>query len=246
LTEVLNWVSSPNQSRQGKADVAIAAVLGLFLGLAYIFVFLRVYVKTFLTKSWGADDYLLLISLVMHTTSTIISCFRNLTSQVFFTTYCACSLSGIHYGTGRHLDDIPLENIPRALYFWWLCELFYTVTTVSIRLSIAVFLLRICIKPGQRWLIYGTMTMIICFSIFYFFLVLFQCSPVSFFWDQYEGKKGFCIDPAAVPDASIAHSVLSLTADWILGLLPVALLWHLKMDTRTKVSVAGLLSLGLL
>jgi hypothetical protein len=88
--------------------------------------------------------------------------------------------------------------------------------------------------------------MIISFSTFYFFLVLFQCSPVSFFWDQYKGIKGSCINPAAVPAASIAHSVISFTADWILGLLPIVLLWDLKMDTRTKVSVAGLLSLGLL
>jgi hypothetical protein len=166
--------------------------------------------------------------------------------QVFFTTYCACSLSGIHYGTGRHLDDIPPTDIPRALYFWWLCELFYTITTVFIRLSIAVFLLRICIKPIHRWIIYGTLTMVICFSIFYFFLVLFQCTPVNFFWGQYEGVKGHCINPAAVPDASISHSAVSFTADWILGLLPVALLWDLKMNTRTKISVAGLLSLGLL
>ncbi|PMD39939.1 hypothetical protein L207DRAFT_428221, partial [Hyaloscypha variabilis F] len=205
-----------------------AAVLGLFLGLAYLLVSLRVYVKTFLSKSWGADDTLLLVSLVS------------------FTTYAACSLSGVHYGTGRHLVNIPPKDIPKALYYWWLCELFYTITTVFIRLSIAVFLLRICIKPGQRWVIYGTLTMIIIFSVFYFFLVLFQCHPVTFFWRQYEGLEGSCINPAVVPNASIAHSVVSFTADWILGLLPIALLWHLKMNTRTKVSVAGLLSLGLL
>jgi hypothetical protein len=69
---------------------------------------------------------------------------------------------------------------------------------------------------------------------------------VSFFWAQYEGVNGSCINPAVVPDASIAHSVVSFTADWVLGLLPVALLWRLKMNTRTKVSVAGLLALGLL
>ena len=69
---------------------------------------------------------------------------------------------------------------------------------------------------------------------------------MSFFWAQYEGVKGSCINPAAVPDASIAHSVVSFMADWVLGLLPVALLWSLKMNTRTKVSVAGLLALGLL
>jgi hypothetical protein len=117
---------------------------------------------------------------------------------------------------------------------------------VFIRLSIAVFLLRISIKPGQQWVIYGTLAMIIGFSVFYLFLVLFQCKPVSFFWRQYEGLEGSCINPAAVPDASIAHSVVSFTADWILGLLPVVLLWPLKMNARTKVSVAGLLSLGLL
>jgi hypothetical protein len=88
--------------------------------------------------------------------------------------------------------------------------------------------------------------MVISFSTFYFFLVLFQCSPVSFFWSQYKGVNGSCINPAAVPDASIAHSVVSFTADWILGLLPIVLLWDLKMNTRTKASVAGLLSLGLL
>lgn len=164
----------------------------------------------------------------------------------FFTTYIACSLSGIHYGTGRHLKDISPEDIPKALYFWWLCELLYAITTASIRLSIALFLLRICINPSQRWVIYGTLTMVFSFSIFYFFLALFQCKPVSFFWRQYAGLEGSCINQAVVPNAAIAHSVVSFTADWILGLLPVVLLWHLKMNTRTKVSVAGLLSLGLL
>lgn len=41
-------------------------MLGLFLGLAHLFVSLRVYVKTFLSKSWGADDYLLVASLVSY------------------------------------------------------------------------------------------------------------------------------------------------------------------------------------
>ncbi len=88
--------------------------------------------------------------------------------------------------------------------------------------------------------------MVIAFSIFYFFLVMFQCSPYNYFWDQYKGAKGSCINPAAVPDASIAHSVVSFTADWMLGLLPIALIYDLKMNFRTKVSVAVLMGLGLL
>lgn len=166
--------------------------------------------------------------------------------QIFFSTYSACSLSGVKYGTGRHTNNILPQDIPKALYFWWLCELFYTVTTVFIRLSIAVFLLRICVKTTHKVIIYATLAGVLAFSTFYFFLVLFQCSPVSFFWGQYEGMKGTCINPAAVPDASIAHSVVSFTADWILGLLPIVLIWDIQMNRRTKISIAAILSLGLL
>ena len=63
-------------------------------------------------------------------------------------------------------------------------RIFYTATTVFIRLSIAIFLIRICIKPIYKIIIYTTMVAITGFSIFYFFLVLFQCSPVSFFWNR--------------------------------------------------------------
>jgi hypothetical protein len=155
-------------------------------------------------------------------------------------------MSGVVYGTGRHLKDIALPDIPRALYFWWLCELFYTLATAFIRLSISVFLLRIAVRPLYRNIIYGTMAVVVLYSTFYFFLIMFQCTPYSHFWLQYAGQKGKCIDPAWVPDTSIAHSVINFTADWVLGLLPIPLIWGLKMNTRTKVSVAGVLSLGLL
>lgn len=38
----------------------LAAVLGLFLGLTYVFVGLRIYVRLFVSKNWWKDDYLLL------------------------------------------------------------------------------------------------------------------------------------------------------------------------------------------
>lgn len=63
-------------------------------------------------------------------------------------------------------------------------RLFYALTTLFIRLSIAVFLIRICIKRVLKIIIYVSMTMITGFSIFYFFLVLFQCSPVDYFWNR--------------------------------------------------------------
>ena len=41
-----------------------AAVIGLFLGLAWLFFSMRMYVKTFLTKGWGVDDFFLIVGIV--------------------------------------------------------------------------------------------------------------------------------------------------------------------------------------
>lgn len=130
--------------------------------------------------------------------------------------------------------------------YWFFGELLYTVTTVLLRLSIAVFLLKICVKRVHKYMIYGTMIMVIVFSIFYFFLAIFQCQPTSYFWGQYAGEEGHCIDKAIFPDATFAHSAVSATADFVLGILPVSIIWDLKMNFRTKVSVGVVLSLGVM
>jgi len=133
---------------------------------------------------------------------------------MLFTSYSACSLSGIRHGTGKHTFDILPQDIPKAMFIWWLCELLYTISLVFVRLSIAVFLLRICVKTVHKIIICATLAMMLAYSIFYFFLVIFQCSPVSFFWGQYESMDGACINPAIIPDASVTHSVVNFTADW--------------------------------
>lgn len=58
--------------------------------------------------------------------------------------------------------------------------------------------------------------------------------------------KGTCQGSKLIPAASIAQSVVSFVADWIMGLLPIWILHGLQMNARMKVSVASLLSLGLL
>lgn len=73
------------------------------------------------------DDFLLVVAIVSSLGGSspaaifLLSRFLTLT-QILFTTYCTCAAFGVKYGIGRHLDDIPLENIPKALHFWYLCE----------------------------------------------------------------------------------------------------------------------------
>lgn len=88
---------------------------------------------------------------------------------------------------------------------------------------------------------------IIGFSIFYFFLVIFQCHPVTYYWTRFESNLGgTCIDPMVFPAASYIHSIVSAIADWILGLLPIWLIWNLRLDARTKLAAGIPLSCGMM
>ena len=90
------------------------------------------------------------------------------------------------------------------------------------------------------------MAMILVFSTFYLLLAIFQCRPVTYFWGQYAGETGTCLEKSVFPNATFAHSAVSATADFVLGILPVCIIWDLKMNLQTKMSVGVVLSLGVM
>lgn len=210
----------------------VAEVTILFLALSWVTVSLRVYVRAIMTKSFGIDDWLAVLSLAL------------------FTFYCAFVLDGVHYGTGRHLTEIHnFENLIIAIKAWWIAEIGYVSTTTVLKLSIGFFLLRVCVKRFQRNIIYAVLGVVTLYSVGYFLLIIFQCRPTSFFWNKYDffhPMKGKCVGPSVIAGSTYTHSALSAIADWTLGILPIFLVWDLNMNPRTKVSVAVILALGAL
>lgn len=165
--------------------------------------------------------------------------------QVIYFTYGVIALHGIMYGgTGSHLANLTRENIVIGLRGWYLCEVLYPFMSATVRTSIAVFLLRIATKPVYRWTIWATLGVVWLMSTVLFFLYVFQCNPPAYFWEQVMGLKGGCMNVAVVPNATIAYSVVCFLADMVIGLLPIPMLWHVKLNTRTKITITVLLSLG--
>ncbi|KAF3361124.1 hypothetical protein VdG1_00733 [Verticillium dahliae VDG1] len=134
----------------------------------------------------------------------------------------------------RHnaLDDylIYAAFAARSLRGWYLCMVLYAPITLTIRASVCVLLLRLATSRAHRWIIWANLAVIAAISAAFFFILVFQCSPPSHFWTQ----------------ATTVHSCVSCLSDWCLGLLPVALLWNVKINRRTKGTIAVLLSLGMI
>lgn len=115
-----------------------------------------------------------------------------------------------------------------------------------------MFLMQICVRKSQINIIRGVMLVFSIFTIFFLFLMIFQCHPISYFWTQnpqpgpdYIAPAGeSCIPRWIIADSTYAHGALSAAADWTLGILPIFLVWNLNMNPRTKISVALILALG--
>ncbi|TDZ60811.1 hypothetical protein CTRI78_v004697 [Colletotrichum trifolii] len=200
-----------------------------FLIAAGLFVCARAYVKVFIVKSVVIEDWLIFAAMLM------------------YTVYGAVALHGVTQGaTGKTILELTVDQASVSLRAWYICEVLYSPITLAIRTSICLLLLRLAPNKVHRWIIYGNLVVVWTISIAFFFIMTFQCMPPSYFWRQLYGDPGSCINYNIVPDATIAHSVISALSDWCIGLLPIFLLWNVNLNRRTKVLVAILLSMGMI
>ncbi len=122
---------------------------------------------------------------------------------------------------------------------WWFSEITYILNTCTLKAAIGTFLLRVTGKKSHRYIIYGVVAASTVYSVYFIFLIIFQCQPISYFWNRVH--PGHCIDPVVVADSTYAHSAISATSDWTFGILPAFIVHDLRMHLRMKISVAVLL-----
>jgi len=127
--------------------------------------------------------------------------------------------------------------------FWFLCELTYALGTTILKIAIGLFLLRIAVHRRHIQIIWLTIGVSAVFGIFFLFFLLFQCSPISTFWNP-STPGASCINPNDTAAVIYAYSAVSAAADWTFGILPVFLIWDVQMNPQTKITVAIILGLG--
>ncbi|KAH8692329.1 hypothetical protein BGW36DRAFT_387402 [Talaromyces proteolyticus] len=199
----------------------VLAVNIVFWILTWLALSLRVYVRAFMRKIFGIDDWFMV------------------GTQLFFSSYLACQLGGAIYGTGRHLSDLSIEHAEKALHFWWLCEIFYVISACLIKVSVGLFLLRITVRVIHIWILRLSMLGTIVFGMVYLFLTIFQCRPISAWWTI--PKQG-CYKPSVILGTMYTASTMNAVADWTFGLLPIFMVRELNMSRRTKVAALCILS----
>ncbi|RDA85369.1 hypothetical protein CP532_6415 [Ophiocordyceps camponoti-leonardi (nom. inval.)] len=200
--------------------------------ICIIFTSLRVYVKSSIARNMAVEDWVILFATATFALSISIA-MRGTTSGAFG------QAKGVPPTTERIVASF------QGLYF---CEVLYSPTSLAIRFSICLFLLKIVNQKAHRRIIYLLLAVVAFASISYWLITIFQCVPPSFFWSQHQpgGAVGHCLHPEAFFYAGYVHGSVSALSDLVVGTLPVAILWRIRLDRRTKLTVAVLLGMSFL
>lgn len=67
-------------------------------------------------------------------------------------------------------------------------EALYVLAREATRLAFTLFYLRIFTLPGSRRVIFITLGLNVALGIAFFVAVMFKCTPVSYYWNQWDGQ----------------------------------------------------------
>ncbi|KAF2846667.1 hypothetical protein T440DRAFT_541093 [Plenodomus tracheiphilus IPT5] len=200
--------------------------------LAFITMGMRIYTR--ITKrNWGIEDWVMSAGCLPLLTLTIVTTI------------------GSYYGIGAKDATFAIPGNQKYMekaYFWFfLYEVFYCTSIIFIKLSIAFMLNRIA---GKKMIFiytnYGIMGLCASVNLAAALYIIFQCNPVEAAWRaDLVAEGGHCQPPVYLQNVYYFCSSVNIFTDWATALMPIALLWNVQMNRNTKITVAGVLGLGI-
>ncbi|KAF3938758.1 hypothetical protein ABW19_dt0200454 [Dactylella cylindrospora] len=196
------------------------------------FVLVRLYSRQFVTKKIRPEDWAMIPAII---TSILLG-------------GCFALGSDERVGKGTlHQWDLTFNEFKIYLQWLWGCELLYPIALFLIRNSLLIFYWSL-VPPRssavRAHLIFRNAVIafffvnVACVSVS-LGTIIFQCNPVDYWNDPINAK---CIDRSA---SFIAGATLIVITDVLVLLLPIPVIWKLKLPIRSRLGVIGIFSLGL-
>lgn len=233
-----------------------------FLVLAWFFIALRVWTRTYVIANFGWDDTTMLLAgvgtrsfhctllkraspLKVHRLSSLSTAQRCLFSRPtavrrrlpVFRTWQDSS----RYGD---VADHSQADSYRPDHQWTIIgEASYLATIMVLKISLGIFFGRIVVVPWHLRVIYITVIVSILSNASAFVYVLLRCGPDldQYLYVQIQDK---CTPRTLDNFFAYQQAALTTLTDLVFAALPFFILWNTNMDLRSKISVGFILSLA--
>ncbi|OQD86046.1 hypothetical protein PENANT_c008G08594 [Penicillium antarcticum] len=193
---------------------------------------LRVYCRL-TRKSWGMEDWIMTGALIP------------------FAVLVAGCVGGAFNGIGIHNSTLAEPGNEKysseGNKYFLIFEVGYCAAIIPIKLSISWMLIRVA--EGRKMYLYVQYVVIATFvvmNIIALVFILINCIPVEAAWSQEALDNGGKCQPSYVlADVYYACTAVNILTDWVTAFLPVPLLWNVQINRNTKISIVGLMGLGI-
>ncbi|KAK5674185.1 hypothetical protein LTS10_013082 [Elasticomyces elasticus] len=152
----------------------ILALLGSLGSLAVIVVTTRLYVRFYVLKLPGWDDYTILAA------------------TLFGLGMYVCFVGETYYGLGRHYQGVTPEDT-LAMMKWLLAHSICATSAICLtKVSVGFFLLRLAPKRSWRVFLWITIIFLTAYTLASLGTIIFACVPVQAQWDLELAKTARC------------------------------------------------------
>ncbi|KAI6086826.1 hypothetical protein F4821DRAFT_122653 [Hypoxylon rubiginosum] len=148
----------------------------------------------------------------------------------------------VELGLGRYPETIPPDNVIKIYKSVFVAQVVYFLGMAFARSSALFFYQRIFDHVGSRvrYVIWIAQILNIAWCITFSVETFAHCHPIQKFWTP-SMKEGHCLDQRIV---YLGNSIVSVTIDLLILMIPAPLLWRLKLSTLRKIQVTFVFVLG--
>ncbi|GIZ47643.1 hypothetical protein CKM354_001072800 [Cercospora kikuchii] len=145
-------------------------------------------------------------------------------------------------GVGKDVWTIPFDKLPQILKVYYVDEILYLTALPTIKIAICCTYLRIFQHKNFKLLAYIAIALNVAYAITFILITAFQCTPVNLAWDNWDKSlPGRCNNINAQSWASAAFNI---ALDLVVVVLPMPMLWRMNLNTRKKILVMLMFSVG--
>ncbi|KAL7629616.1 hypothetical protein AAE478_001138 [Parahypoxylon ruwenzoriense] len=170
-----------------------------------------------------------------------------LASLCLFAVYCALIIDFIFNVSQFHALDVnpafglaELVNLSKTAF---IAEIFFGTSLTSIKLSILWFYHTLfSVNDTMLRVTRGTAILCVMWYITVTFIIVFQCNPISAYWDSVDSPL-YCMSS---PRVLLGYEMSNLFLDVIILCIPVTIVPRLHLSTPKKATVLGIFLLGAL
>ncbi|KAF7552937.1 hypothetical protein G7Z17_g3963 [Cylindrodendrum hubeiense] len=207
-----------------KHNVAVS----VSFGLAVVSVALRLYMRRLKGAHLWFDDY-----------------------AIIFSTFCCGATVAItvlagKYGAGEHIwvSNIPrIMNLSKVIYAeGYIYGLSVTTTKISILLLYRRLLSSASSLKSLFFILYWlALFLAIAYPIVLWVTLSTACTPISYYWNQYIGAEGHCIN---IKLFFLALGIINMLNDVMILIVPIPRILELQLSKRLKISTICIMLLG--